>query len=318
MAIPPRYPIFPEAGQQQQTYEHKPEQESSNPLADLASLFASLGQNFWNSGSGAAAGEPVATSVSTGAPMTAAQLEGGGNSIFGGSYALPIAATILANKAGRSVTEGTKAETPYAALNALNPLNWGMEFGEQMGNLRHGGKLDTAAQVAFAVPTAGLSFLQPKIADIFGSGKDKDQQGRDKIKEHWQKQGFITDKWGVKLADGTEYELRDNPEFWTARPELMDRGVYGDLDALARPLANLMTDFDPKHSEAYAGWLTNAAGSNAKDRKSALENFKSMYSSFGGTPKDILSPLYERAKKKEISKADYTRYYNAIREMNGL
>jgi hypothetical protein len=299
---------------QEGTYIPPPPPKRSSMNMSPAEGMGSVLSMFSQFGGSATPGMEAVGTLANGSPMMAPAAEGTGGLFGAGTSAiLPVAATLAANKAGRAATEGTKFETPYAALNAVNPLNWGMELGENFSDLKHGGKFDTAAQTALAVPSGGLSFLQPKLAEAFGTGKDKDQQGRDKIKEFWRDKGLVTENWGLPIAGGKEYELRDNPEFWT--PSERATSIAGIAD-YAEPLAYLMTDGDEKHLSPYTGWLMNAGAEGATDLEGAKENFKAMYSKLGNA-REILTPLYQKAKDKKIAKEDYLRYFAAIKALFG-
>lgn len=121
------------------------------------------------------------------------------------------------------------------------------------------------------------------------SGKSKDQRARDQVRSLLQQSGVINSKWQVALANGDLYDIGKDGKAELSNTDGTVRRAYdvdfgnplaGQTVAMLQPLSFIITGGDPKLSNDFTGYFTNAALSNAKNiedaRKNALAIFKAM------------------------------------------
>lgn len=196
-------------------------------------------------------------------------------------------AVVGANVAGHRATQGTSNASPYAAINMLNPLEWGQSIMDSS----HGGHLSTPAQIGLAVPTAGASLVANPVMDFFGisGGKDPQQKQRDRLKGDLTDQGrFVFDGDKIKLADGSYYQMRDDPEYWTHQEKApWSKDVKGAADAFGL----ISAGGDKAIGGQMGGWFSNAAQSNAMNFASARHNLLTLAANSGLTPEQAVTQL---------------------------
>lgn len=140
---------------------------------------------------------------------------------------------------------------PYAAIPAAAYVGYHGLKG--LDTIKDGGEFSTGEKIAYALPTFGASlFVDP--ADLWGSGKGKDQQERDGLRDALEKIGFASknDRGSheITLADGSKFDIGrdlgtndgvtmtradfDNQDFSFLAPEeqeLLKRRIYEGADA---------------------------------------------------------------------------------------
>lgn len=239
----------------------------------------------------------------------------GANSVLGGASgaaSAPIYGPSLIGAPGTTGALGAmSAAAPAAAAVAAPIVAHGTITG--VGNIAQGEDLSLHQQAALALPTFGASFLYNPVKNLFGSGKGEKEVKRDKLKEYLQQQGFVTPEWGVNLADGSQWELRDDTQYFEPdfNNPLMSQTV-GDLN----PLAYILSGGDRELATAYAGWMANAAASNAgADAGMARNNVLQMYHDAGLTPEAATQILTEMKDTGKITPDEYIAYINGINKI---
>lgn len=169
---------------------------------------------------------------------------------YGSSLAAANAPTHTGWLGGLSAAPGTSA-LGSTTLGAFLPAAGiaagaytGMESIKGIKNAIDGKDLSLTEQAALALPTFGASFLYNPVKDFFGSGKDKDQRGRDESRNWFRENtgiyGGETGSEGeslINIANGT-WDTRSHPDDasynidWTAP----DHDAIGQLDALTLAL----------------------------------------------------------------------------------
>jgi hypothetical protein len=131
----------------------------------------------------------------------------------------------------------------------------------------------------------------------FGSGKDRDQMDRDRVRDYWKDQGLIEvgedGNWYLTLADGTKFDIgKDGGAMLQNQSTNIDGQPdrhYYDVDwsnasspemaGYLKPLALAMSGIsDEKLNSDFTGYLTNAVQSSGDQ----IGNIKSLYEQFGG------------------------------------
>lgn len=128
-----------------------------------------------------------------------------------------------------------------------------------------------------------------QVMKAFGTGKDKDQFGRDQIRKGLKKNGLVDDKYGITLADGSTFNIGLDGK---AKLQNMDgqteRNTYdvdfsnplaGKAVSLLQPMADqfLGEKATQKAKTDFIGLMSNAALSNAQDEATLQANINSMF-----------------------------------------
>ena len=143
-------------------------------LASGGALSSKLGGLF-GAGAGSTAGT---TAGASSAGLAAPQIVG----------AKVVGSGAGATGAGTAGASGTGALS--SALGTVAPLaavGHGLYTG---GKFLSGDKLNTGEKLAYALPTAGLSLFSDELQGLFGSGKSKEQKGREATRESLAEMGL--------------------------------------------------------------------------------------------------------------------------------
>lgn len=168
-------------------------------------------------------------------------------------------------------------------------------------------KLSLQEQAALALPTFGASFLVNPAQKLFGSGKDKDQRGRDAYRGGLKDIGFLDENYGLNLKGGAPTNfgsetLADGSKSFDvnfntgdkARDELTGR-VVGALD----PLAEVLSGGDAKRRSDLAGQFANAALASEDPMRQVGNIFRRAEATSGlkpSTVKEQLQGLFDSGK----------------------
>lgn len=246
--------------------------------------------------------------------------------LFGGSEAAAPATPEVISIGGSQV--------PNAAPSLAGPLPFGPSAGVVAGTALVGkgvndllkGRTDNsttgkASRLQTGITTGGLSEVA-RFAGI-GGGKGKDQQARDSIRSQLKAANIIDDKYGITLADGSTFNIGvDGGKFAQTSNVNFDTPGAGEVVAMANPLAYLMTGGDKKLASDFAGYLTNAALSNANgDIKLAKANLQAFYDKLGVDKASFMSAIDGLKdvddETKNIFKADAGKFNYAAGEGSG-
>lgn len=168
-------------------------------------------------------------------------------------------------------------------------------------------------QIGLAPLTGGLSLAQPMLSRTFGSRKGKDQLARDQVRKGLLASGFIDNNYGVKLADGSTFNIgKDGGEplynFDTSRA-----GAQGALDDV-NPLAAILTGGNRKLNSDFAGYFTNAALSGGDARKNALQ----FYQNAGLNHDQAYGQIVNMVNQGQLDAATGDAYRNALDKTFGV
>jgi len=128
-----------------------------------------------------------------------------------------------------------------------------------------------------------------KLTAMFG-GKHRDQIARDDMRAGLQQIGLIDQSYQLKLADGSGYDIGKDGGFRIPNTDGTERRAYetdmsnpitGDVIGWVNPLATMLAGGNEKIRTDLAGYLTNAATSNAKTLADAQANVLAFYSQLG-------------------------------------
>ena len=232
------------------------------------------------------------------------------------------AGAALGTIAGHEAADKFGVGKPYAALNALNPMEAAYSVSKDIGGLSHGGNLSGMSSIAAAPFTAGASLLYNPIASMFG-GKGKDQRARDSyrggIKENAA--GFFDPgdhNNNVTLSSGASLDWGKDGGSKLLSMGGKSRGYYdvdfnnpgsGDLVAYLDPLGAIFGRGKRKGTSDMTGYLVNTAQSTGD----AISNAKELYQRAGldyGTARDLVNQL-------DTDQAHKDAYFNSLDHLFG-
>lgn len=155
-------------------------------------------------------------------------------------------------------------------------------------------QLTFTEQAALALPTFGLSFLANPIKDLFGGGKDPEQQQRDQLRGFLQDGGFLDGEYRARLADGTGFDMGAEklPDGGRIYELPWDREITPRAVGLAQAIAASVVGEDEFFKGSFTMMLTNAAISNAGDDfGAAKDNLRQMTADLGLTPETMVDRI---------------------------
>lgn len=192
-----------------------------------------------------------------------------------------------------------------------------------------------------AISELGEDPINPQVVfgKIFGSGKHEDQIVRDRWRVNLEKMGMAVKGTNgshhVELADGTVFDVGiDGHNTWTGLDGQELRPYNADFSnpltqqtiGFTNPLAVLMAGGDEKLTNDGAGYLTNAALSNATSIEGAQANARHFYEqAFGQAAAQngvsveeaalgSLQVLYDMGK---LTEEQFIAYSNGVRQTFG-
>jgi hypothetical protein len=199
-----------------------------------------------------------------------------------------------------------------------------------------GGAMMMAGMAMMGMPLIGAALMATAvISNSIKTGKHKDQNARDAIREGWQEQGFLVDKeYNVTLADGslanigvdggggrheaTNKELLTDQENRDRPLNAYDVDYTNDLDYAASmggmALTRLLFGAKAKNIDDIGGQLGNAAlGNIGFNKEMTQENFNTMqanmrgfYAKAGiGSKEDLYQLTNAAFAEGRLSEADY-------------
>ena len=191
-------------------------------------------------------------------------------------------------KAYQGIQKGSRTET--AKGGAVAGAGIGFQIGGPVGAI--------IGAVAGSIGGALLGHIK--------TGKSKDQQKRDAVRDAFQKGGLIDQDYNIHLADGSVYNIGvdggPKPEYGNMHPyelDLKDPLVASTIPAIS-PLVMILTGGDQKATSDFTGYLVRAAMSNAGgDPKKIDQNIRAFYAQIhadAGIMKQALDQLKSQGK----------------------
>jgi hypothetical protein len=162
------------------------------------------------------------------------------------------------------------------------------------------------------------------VGGLVKVGKHPDQKARDSVRALMREQGIINDKWQLKLADGSFFDIGRDGGAKLQNKDGSKRPMYNtdasnpltpQVIGLANPLAMILTGGDPKLSSDFAGYFTNAALSNTDSLEGARHNMLAIFKSFNITPQVVFQSLTQMAQTGRISSQEYQAYVNGFNSL---
>lgn len=255
---------------------------SSSPVAEATTT---TGSGLFGLGGGAEA--PIASSVETGAPMTASQLASGTSpGLLSGVGAMPTLPL-----AGVAAGIGLGAKGLYDTFK-----------GDETK-----GPLDWASRGTIGIATGGLSEGYRALDKLFGSNKGKDQLARDDARANGF--GFLysdPERSQINLGNGqTVAENAINPgQPGSSYNVDFNREGIGSLVGALNPLAAIQSGGNQKLQSDFAGIMANAAASGGN----SADIIKNFYSQAGYDKSTASQALTQLKNEGKISDADYQAY----------
>lgn len=211
----------------------------------------------------------------------------------------------------------------YAAYN-----NWKSLDGAA-GKLNYNDKMSAAsmaaagAAIGSVIPGVGTAIgaviggAYGFFADDLRTGKGKDQLKRDLVREGLEKKKFLDKDGRFTLKDGTTFEMGKDGGFKYAdgmRAYEVDHKnpLQSVTFGHALPIAEMLTNGDPKLTSDFAGYLTRAAISNTTDLNSALDNVKDMAERLGVNQEGITNYTKSKVAEGTVTPEESAAYIGGI------
>ena len=230
--------------------------------------------------------------ASIGATQTGAAPSSFGLNSTGGMGALPIAGTALG---------------AYLLTRGLRDSLTGREDNSKEG-------LASRAQAAFS--TVGLS----ELGRLFGGGKPKEQESRDRARDALKSMGIVDGPQGGQAT------------LQTYGGDSLDIGIDGggqgnyNVDftnplapqavALVNPLAAIVSAKTGTPKEQVAGWLTNGILQNNTEPGNLVKEAQFLYRKMGVGPQELLDGLGQLYAQGKISREEVDAFTNSIRSIS--
>lgn len=159
------------------------------------------------------------------------------------------------------------------------------------------------------------------LIGLVHTGKHVDQIARDRLRGFLQKTGLIDERYALALADGTQYDIgKDGGHRYSNLDGTLRRAYETDtsnpLTAQAigwvDPLAAALTGGNEKLRSDLAGYLTNAATSNASTLDAVRANIRGFYDRLGIDPEKALRLNASLSEMGAVDNNTAAAYSNSI------
>jgi hypothetical protein len=198
------------------------------------------------------------------------------------------------------------------------------KYGRQLAE----GKTNQDSSVKTAMLTNPLTAWAVPIADALGvnfggTGKDKRQLIRDKVRENLVKSNVVSDQdYLLKFSDGSSFDIGKDGGARLRNEEGKDR-QYSDVDfkdprasntvAALNPLAAIITGGGKQVTSDFAGLYTNAVLNGGADPATVNNRIKELYAKHGiNSPADAGAVLDNLVKEKLLDQQTANIYKNGL------
>ena len=152
------------------------------------------------------------------------------------------------------------------------------------------------------------------------AGKHKDQLARDAVRGSLQELKLIDDDYQITLADGSKWDMgkdggkRDQADGTNRRPYEVnfENPLAAEAVSLANPLATILVGGNEKLTSDFAGYLANAAMSNAKSGEDVLNNIMAFYKQLNVGAAEMLDGIEKLKADGKISQNQYDVYRSSV------
>lgn len=159
---------------------------------------------------------------------------------------------------------------------------------------------------------------------FFKGGKNKDQVARDSMREGLQTMGVLDDKFGLGLADGSRFDMSRDGGATLSSTDGSARKPYevdladqraSEVVGWVNPLAHALAGDNEKIKTDLAGYLTNAALSNATTRDEARANVMKFYQDSSVNPAELVTVFDAGVAEGRVSEDTGVAYINGLSEL---
>jgi hypothetical protein len=218
---------------------------------------------------------------------------------------------------------------PFAGALGARDLyqNWGQRQGPVRGAVSGAA---TGAAIGSAVPGVGtligggVGALLGGAAGLLKTGKHEDQVKRDGLRASLQGMGFLDEKFNVSLADGSKFNVgvdggHREPNGVSGGRRAFEVNTENPLHTQAvgwaNPIAEIMSGGDDKLRSDFAGYLANAAMSNADGHEGVRANMLNFLAKAGLDAGSATQKLAELKTAGRITEEEYGAYINGLGTM---
>ncbi|MFN8391950.1 MAG: hypothetical protein U0136_16795 [Bdellovibrionota bacterium] len=209
------------------------------------------------------------------------------------------ATTAAGQAAGEAAISGTRAYLAQflgAAGAAYSLYGLASGYGHSTPTVSAAQGVAAGAYIGSVVPGIGTvigGLVGGAVGGLVGLihiGKHPDQLSRDRLRGFLQQTGLIDKSFTVGLSDGTRFDIGKDGSYRTANSDGTMRRAYetdfsnpltAQVVAWVDPLAAALTSGNDKLKTDLAGYLANAALSNASSIGDAKQNVMGFYSQLG-------------------------------------
>lgn len=189
-----------------------------------------------------------------------------------------------------------------------------------------GNDIDTTRKVAGAATAQAALLLNPYMAigsyalskwDRLKTGKGKEQQMRDEVRDTLWDKGAVGSDWLLKFSDGSAFDIGKDGGARLKNSEGTERAYYeiDDKNPFSQsamngvsPLAALITNNDERLKQQFAGYFTNAATEGAQSQAQMDKRISEMYGMVGVTKSAGLASLAQLKEQGRISDEQLQQY----------
>lgn len=328
-------PVYERAEQ-----ERKQQEEANSLTAQLAPVagtaVGAIGAGYiadqvanWGSGAAAATGSQAAPSivgaVRTGAtPAAAAGTQAASASAAEGSGILGNVGSV-----GKYLPYLGAAVGAYGLYDLFDNADYKGDYGSRaLQGAASGAAIGNVLPGVGTIIGAGVGAALGLIAGFAGSGKSRDQVGRDQWRKSMQENGLLDDEFKFTLADGKKFDLGVDGNGWTYKGR--DGKTYkaqfevdfsdprrGYAAGAVNPLMDIITDGAYSRGEISvsatpAASFINMLAQDAPDVSYVNQNARNLYDQLGFNQESMFTAINELAASGKITQDEQRAYHNAV------
>lgn len=218
---------------------------------------------------------------------------------------------------GLEAAPGTLGGSFLPALGVAAGAATGYQQFQGVKNALKGEDMSVMEEAALALPTFGASFLVDPVKDFFGSGKSKEQKGRDSVRGDIRSQSNIYNKdqeYMIDVGGGNAFDTRANGGK-SYNIDWNQEGVGDVVGAIDPIVAALSSGKDKGSKSGVVGELTNAVVKGGSNKQDAINQ---IYASTGKSHSDLYQAILARWQAGEISAGERDAYLAALDKQFGI
>ncbi len=227
-------------------------------------------------------------------------------------------------EAGIGTTAGKVLGGIGAAYSAYSLIkNWGKNdpLSGALQGATTGAYIGSFAGAPGALIGGAIGGVIGLCSGLFGGGKSKEQKLRDSFRDNLAQAQVLDKDHCVTLADGSKYSVGFDGHHEYTNLDGTKRRAYevdftnpmaGQVVGWINPVVEALAGGNQMLKEAFTGYFTNAALSNATSLEEARQNVASIFSGMQISSQDIVGALSGMAQQGQISGDTFNAYLNGL------